>query len=586
VWQSAYISGPQSRGYYITCVEYPHHCRAATMCNTDTNSVSGSGPTGSIRQKPGSEPGRWAGKAESAGLTNPIATKITNMTSSVLNRERSTPPEGAAAVRDPLQISPDLKGTIRILIVDDDRTLREGCASILQVDGYNVTVTGRGDEALDLVKRKKFDIVLIDLYMTPVPGMTILKATLQTHSDTTVVMMTGNPSVTSSLEALREGAWDYLPKPFSATHLQVLLGRAVHAVISARESERMRSQAGAQAGNSDKVTLLGVNPAFRRAVELARKVAGTTASVMITGESGTGKEVFAQFIHKHSRRAQRELVPINCAALPEPLLESEMFGHRKGSFTGADREKPGLLEAADGSTLFLDELTEMSQALQAKLLRVIQDGVVRRIGSEQQDAVVDVRFISATNRDPQEAVRQNVLRGDLYYRLTVVPIHLPPLRQRVEDIPILVSHFLSHYWQRHRNASDALPTLSEGALEFLQSRAWKGNVRELQNVIEHLSVLVEPGQMVEPEHIPLYDDQTSESQSVANVPMEMLDDAFHIAKEKLVARFEKEYLARLVSRASGNMSKAARLARIDRTTLYRLMEKHAFKRDESSGTFE
>ncbi len=508
------------------------------------------------------------------------------MTSSVL-RERNTPPEGAAAVRDPLQVSADLKSTIRILIVDDDRTLREGCASILQVDGYNVTVTARGDEALDLVKRKKFDIVLIDLYMTPVAGMTILRAALQAHRDTTVVMMTGNPSVTSSLEALREGAWDYLPKPFSATHLQVLLGRAVHAVISSRETERARAQMGTNAGNSDKVTLLGVNPSFRRAVELARKVAGTTASVMITGESGTGKEVFAQFIHKHSRRAQKDLVPINCAALPEPLLESEMFGHRKGSFTGADREKPGLLEVADGSTLFLDELTEMSHGLQAKLLRVIQDGVVRRIGSEQQDAVVDVRFISATNRDPQEAVRQNVLRGDLYYRLNVVPIHLPPLRQRVEDIPILVNHFLTHYWLRHRQASDALPRLSEKSMEFLQARAWKGNVRELQNVIEHLSVLVEPGQVVEPEHIPLYEEATSEPEGgISQVPLEMLDDAFHIAKDRLVARFEKEYLARLVSRASGNMSKAARLARIDRTTLYRLMEKHSFKRDESSGSFE
>jgi DNA-binding NtrC family response regulator len=507
------------------------------------------------------------------------------MTATVLNREAGSPADGVPVIRDPLQIPPDLKNTIRILIVDDDRTLRVGCDSILKVDGYNVTVTGRGDEAIDLVKRRKFDIVLIDLYMTPVPGMTILRTTLQANRDTTVVMMTGNPSVTSSLEALREGAWDYLPKPFSATHLQVLLGRAVHAVLASREAERARMQLGVQTGNSDKVTLLGVSPAFRRAVDLARKVAGTTASVMITGESGTGKEIFAQFIHRHSRRAAKELVPINCAALPEPLLESEMFGHKKGSFTGADRDKPGLLEVADGATLFLDELTEMSQPLQAKLLRVIQDGVVRRVGSEQQDAVVDVRFISATNRDPQEAVRQNILRGDLYYRLTVVPIHLPPLRQRVEDIPILVNHFLTQYWQRHRQPSDPLPRLTDNAMEFLRSRTWKGNVRELQNVIEHLSVLAEPGQMVEPDQIPLYEDDSAIHESPP-VPMELLDDAFHLAKDRLITRFEKEYLARLISRAAGNMSKAARLARIDRTTLYRLMEKHSFRRDESSSSFE
>ncbi len=182
---------------------------------------------------------------------------------------------------------------------------------------------------------------------------------------------------------------------------------------------------------------------------------------MISGESGTGKELIAQFIHRHSRRASRKLVPINCAALPEPLLESEMFGHRKGAFTGADRDKPGLLETANGGTLFLDELTEMSHPLQAKLLRVLQDGVVRRVGSEQQDAVVDVRFISATNREPQEAVNAGVLREDLFYRLRVVPIKLPPLRKRLEDIPLLANHFLAHYWERHRPAGDAPPKLTE-----------------------------------------------------------------------------------------------------------------------------
>ena len=272
--------------------------------------------------------------------------------------------------------------------------------------------------------------------------------------------MTGNPSVASSIEALRVGAWDYLPKPFSATHLQVLVGRASHAVLVTRETKALRQQLVQQNGNSDKITLLGVAPAFRKAVELARKVAPTDASVMITGESGTGKEVIAQFIHQHSRRASRKLVPINCAALPEPLLECEMFGHRKGAFTGADRDKPGLLETANGGTLFLDELTEMSLPLQAKLLRVLQDGVVRRVGSEQQDATVDVRFVSATNRDPQEAVNAGILREDLFYRLRVVPITLPPLRERDEDIAMLANHFLAYFWERHREAGDTLAASS------------------------------------------------------------------------------------------------------------------------------
>lgn len=496
-----------------------------------------------------------------------------------------TPASDASPVRDPLSIAADVKASLRLLIVDDDRTLREGCGSVLQMDGYNVTIIGRGDEALDTVKRRKFDIVLVDLYMTPVSGMDILKATLEANKDTIVVVMTGNPSVTSSIEALRAGGWDYLPKPFSASHLQVLVGRAAHAVMVARETQDLRTQLLKQNGNSDKVTLLGVSPAFRRAVELARKVAATDASVMIIGESGTGKEVIAQFIHRHSRRASRKLVPVNCAALPEPLLESEMFGHRKGAFTGADRDKPGLLETANGGTFFLDELTEMSHPIQAKLLRVLQDGAVRRVGSENQDAVVDVRFISATNRDPQEAVNQGILREDLFYRLRVVPIKLPPLRQRLEDIPLLANHFLAHYWERHRQAGTGMPRLSEAAIEFLRSRPWRGNVRELQNVIEHVAVLAEANQDIQPDDIPIYDDGAP-PQAPGAMSAAILDSAFHTAKDNLVAHFEKEYLSRLVVRAGGNMSKAARLASIDRTTLYRLMEKHSFRREELSSTFE
>jgi DNA-binding NtrC family response regulator len=449
-----------------------------------------------------------------------------------------------------------------------------------------VSFTGRGDEAIDMVRRRKYDLVLVDLYMTPISGMDVLKAALGAHKDTIVVVMTGNPSVTTSIEALRAGAWDYLPKPFSATHLQVLIGRASHAVMVARETRDLRFQLLKQNGNSDKVALLGVSPAFRKAVELARKVAPTDASVMITGESGTGKEVIAQFIHRHSRRASRKLVPVNCAALPEPLLESEMFGHKKGAFTGADRDKPGLLEVANGGTFFLDELTEMSQPLQAKLLRAIQDGVVRRVGSENQDAVVDVRFISATNRDPQDAVKQGVLREDLFYRLRVVPIQLPPLRKRLEDIPLLANHFLAHYWERHRQTGEPAPKLTETTIDFLRSKPWRGNVRELQNLIEHVAVLAEPSQPIQPEDIPLYDDVPLETSSNNPIPSGILDDAYHPAKDRLIAHFEKEYLSRLVSRAGGNMSKAARLASIDRTTLYRLMEKHNFQRSELTGFAE
>ncbi len=351
----------------------------------------------------------------------------------------------------------DSSAAIRILVVDDARTLREGCASLLQGEGYSVTACGRSDEAIDLLRRSRFDIVLADLAATPVPGLELLKAALTIRPETIVVMMSGNPTVDSSVEAMRLGAWDYLPKPFSATHMQLLVGRAAHAVVARRDEDQTRTAQVVHHGNSDRMTLLGVSPAFRNALDVARKVATTNASVMLVGESGTGKEMIAQFLHAHSRRADERLVPLNCAAMPEQLLESEMFGHRKGAFTGADRDKVGLLEAADQGTFFMDEFTEMPVALQAKLLRVIQDGVVRRVGSAQQDAVVDVRFISATNRDPREAIKSGQLREDFYYRLNVVQITLPPLRERVEDIPILANHFLRHFWARHHSTKDALP---------------------------------------------------------------------------------------------------------------------------------
>jgi DNA-binding NtrC family response regulator len=483
-----------------------------------------------------------------------------------------------AAPASELTTSGEARTSVQVLIVDDDRSLRDGCESLLRVDGYNVTTIGRGDEALEVVKRRQFDIVLLDLYMTPVSGMEILRAALEAKKDAIVIVMTGNPSVKSSLDALRAGAWDYLPKPFSASHIQVLVGRAAHAIFVAQETRTMR-RLGRPA--EDGPELIGSAPAFVRAVALARKVAGTDASVMIYGESGTGKEIVAQLIHRHSRRASRKLVAINCAALPEPLLESEMFGHRKGSFTGADRDKPGLLEIANGGTLFLDELTEMSHPLQAKLLRVLQDGVVRRVGSEGPDAVVDARFISATNRDPADAVASGVLREDLFYRLRVVQVTLPPLRERPEDIGPLADYFLTLYWERHRGNALPRPELTAGAVEFLRSQSWRGNVRELQNAIENLAVLADPGQEIDPEALlAICDFAGAGVPGVRALPARLMDDSYHPAKDHIVAGFEREYLNRLVARSGGNMSRAARLAGIDRTTLYRLFEKHGFHRQD------
>lgn len=475
-------------------------------------------------------------------------------------------------------IAPGARADLRVLVVECDDSLREGCVAVLRGEGYAVTGSSRGDEALRLLQKRKYDIVLVNLFMSGVSGMKILEAAREAYSDSLVILMTGNPSVETNIRALQAGAWEYLAMPFTAEQLQLAVGRAAHRVLEGRGGAVESLDATVEPPEDGMASLIGISPAFLRAVELARKVAKTNASVMISGESGTGKEGIAQLIHKQSRRAGKRFVAINCAALPAQLLESEMFGHKKGSFTGADRDKPGLLEVAHNGSLFLDELTEMPLALQAKLLRVIQDGVVRRVGSEQEDATVDVRFISATNRDPNEAVRTHVLRDDLFYRLRVVPLHLPPLRDRLEDVPLLANHFLGQYWRRHRITDGECPSLSASALDLLTSLAWPGNVRELQNMMEHLAVLADAGSVIQADDLPGRSDATmAGSASARGWPAHLMAKAYHPAKEAVLAHFEKEYLSTLVARADRNMSKAARLAGVDRTTLYRLLDKHAIE---------
>lgn len=479
---------------------------------------------------------------------------------------------------------------LRILVVDDEPTLRESCTSVLAHSGHDVVSAGRGDEAKELLLRQSFDVLLTDLHMSQVSGMELMRTCLEVKPDTIVIMMTGDPNVESSIEALREGAWDYLPKPFTATHLSILLGRARHAIAAYADRESGEVPADGQFGHSTNLVLLGRSPAFLKAIRLAERVAKTDASVFITGESGSGKEMIAQYIHQHGRRAHRPMVAVNCAALPETLLESEMFGHVKGAFTGAIRDKPGLLETADGGTFFLDELTEMPLPIQAKLLRVLQDGVVRRVGSESVDATVNVRFIAASNRDSRQAVEAGILRKDLYFRLNVVPVHVPPLRERVEDIQLLAEHFLSLYWRKHAERNAPAPKFSPAALAELQSRPWYGNVRELQNAIEHLVVLQEPGSIIQPDDIPHPDQGMVGSppsgsgggwqhrESTAGVE-------YHVARERVLAEFEKHYISELIDRAGANMSKAAKLAGVDRTTLYRLLEKHGLQRDTVIRTY-
>jgi DNA-binding NtrC family response regulator len=480
-----------------------------------------------------------------------------------------------------------VRQSIEVLVVDDEQSLRQSCASLLTSEGYSVTVCGRGDDARRLLRNRRFDIVLLDLYMSHVGGLELLELALELHPDTLAIIMTGNPTVESSVTALRAGAWDYLPKPFSATHFEILVGRAAHAVVVARESARAALVERSPAESlSSHIAIYGESKALNAIIDLATRVARTDASVFITGESGTGKEVIAQYIHHHSRRSSRDLVPLNCAAIPEALLESEMFGHVEGAFTGAIRDKEGLLEAANGGTLFLDELTELPLPTQAKLLRVLQDGVIRRVGSTKTDAVVNVRFIAASNRDPMQAIEDGQLRQDLHYRLRVVPIHIPPLRDRPEDVPVMAREFLKEFWGQHRDAGDPIPRFSDAAMDVLRRAPWRGNVRELRNVLEHLVVLAEPGCEVQPEDIVFIDGDARPSSGATELPAAILSMDYHTAREHVLSSFEVEYLRHLVRTSGGNISDAARVAGVDRTTLYRLMDKHDLGKGRSTGEDE
>ncbi len=485
-------------------------------------------------------------------------------------------------------LGPEERASIKILVIDDEKSILESCESVLGAEGYQVEVERKAEEALHRLKGQSYEIVLIDQSMPQIHGLDILAEVRQRSPTTIAIMMTGHATTEASIRALQAGAWEYLPKPFTATQLLVVIGRAAYTLVRLRSFSEASRREGVLVDG--KVRILGVSRSMREAVQTATKVAKTDASVFITGDSGTGKELIAQYIHSESRRSRKAFVAVNCAALPGELLESEMFGHRRGAFTGAVRDKPGLLETADQGTFFLDELGEMPLPLQAKLLRVLQDGKVRRVGSEKEDAVVDVRFISATNRDPETALEEGHLRKDLYYRLRVVPIHLPPLRERAEDIPVLIRNFVDHFWRRHQLPGQLPPKLAPETLDALVSYDWPGNVRELQNVIEHLVVLSDPNEMIGPDKLSILDGGAGAVPSggggAGSVSFSQLIDvhaSFHDAKEALIGRFEREYIAQIIARTDGNMSEAARQAGIDRTTLYRLMDKHELSKEAFVG---
>jgi DNA-binding NtrC family response regulator len=459
---------------------------------------------------------------------------------------------------------------ISVLIVDDEELLVKSCGQILSSEGYTVYTEGRGRTALDAVRRHRPEIVLTDLNLPDTDGMSLLKEIKKLAPETLVVMITGFATVDSSVEAIRAGAYDYIPKPFTATQLRILIGRAAQQVKLVRDNANLRDQLKKHYSFEN---IIGTSDAIHKVFGVVSRVAPTDANVFISGESGTGKELIARAIHANSRRAGRPFMAINCAALPDHLLESELFGHEKGAFTGADQQRRGLLEVASGGSFFMDEISEMSMELQAKLLRVIQERRIRRVGGEVE-IPIDVRWVSATNRDPEAAVREGALRQDLLYRLNVVPVKLPPLRQRREDIPALANHFLRRYAQEYER-NDL--RFSAEAIRALSEYDWPGNVRELQNVVERIVSMCLPGQEILAEDIP---EELSQRRAAApggngkgSMPINS-DLPFHDAKNDAIMGFEKEYLRDLLKRHNGNISQAARTAGIDRKTIHRMLAKY------------
>jgi DNA-binding NtrC family response regulator len=457
------------------------------------------------------------------------------------------------------------ESAISVLICDDEELLVKSCGQILSSEGYTVYTEGRGKNALDNVRRHRPDIVLTDLMLPDMDGLSLLKEIKKVAPETLVVMITGFATVDSSVEAIRAGAYDYIPKPFTATQLRILIGRAAQQVQLVRDNAHLRDQLKKHYSFE---SIIGTSDGIQKVFSVVSRVAPTDANVFVSGESGTGKELIARAIHANSRRSDRPFMAINCAALPDQLLESELFGVVKGAYTSADKDRRGLLEVASGGTFFLDEISEMSMDLQAKLLRVIQERRIRRVGGEDE-IPIDVRWVSATNRDPEQAVRDGNLRQDLLYRLNVVPVKLPPLRLRREDIPALAQHYLKKFGQEYDRGN---LRFSPEAMRVLSDYHWPGNVRELQNMVERTVSLCMPGEEITPEDLP--EELTMRPSNGRAAVTYSADLPFHEAKNQAIAVFEKEYLRDLLRRHNGNISQAARTAGIDRKTIHRMLTKY------------
>jgi two-component system, NtrC family, response regulator AtoC len=448
-----------------------------------------------------------------------------------------------------------MAGKAQILVVDDDRVTQDLLREVLSEAGYGVVVSGSGEEALEIGKREAFDVIISDMRLGPeLNGLDVLRAYRSIQPSSEVILITAFGSMETAIEAVKAGAFDYLSKPFKIDEVLLQVERALSNRELVRENLDLKRQLGSQ---GQLTSLVGRSPAMLEVYKKIAMVSDSRATVLIAGESGTGKELVAKAVHGNGPRAAQRFLAVNCGALTESLLETELFGHMRGSFTGAVENKRGIFEEASGGTVFLDEVTEMSPALQVKLLRTLEEQEVRRIGSNQ-DIRVDVRVIAAGNRNLGELVEQGGFRKDLYYRLRVIEIDLPPLRERVEDIPLLVEHFLKKFGGERGRAFSVAPQV----LSALVSYSWPGNVRELENTLEAAVALNRSG-VITPGDLPAKlrgEGKNGERSEDLYTDLPSLEE------------LEKRYLTHVLKVTGDNKLKAANILGIHRKTLYRMAE--------------
>jgi len=444
----------------------------------------------------------------------------------------------------------------RVLIVEDDPAARVGLEQLVKSWGFLAEAASDGEEALEKVTSFRPAIVITDLVMPRMDGLTLLRTLQQQGADVTTLLLTAQGTVDTAVEAMKDGAYDYLTKPVDIQRLKILLDKIVERLETMREVKSLRRQLREHGTFGP---LIGNSPEMRKIYQIVEQAAPTGASVLITGESGTGKELVAQTIHQLSPRAQHPFVAINCAAIPETLLESEIFGHEKGAFTGAADRRQGCFELADRGTLFLDEIGEMTATTQVKLLRVLQERKFRRLGGRNEQSV-DVRVIAATNIDPAEAVKAGKLREDLYYRLNVFAFRLPPLRERKEDLPLLVQSFINEFNQRNQKN---VVGVDHQAMRMLEHYAWPGNVRELRNVIERATILC-AGQFIESKHLPPV---------LAEEPPPEHQPQLALAPGTTVEEAERRLILMTLEHTRDNKTRAAEILGISLKTLHNKLNK-------------